>query len=178
VDNPFVPGEKMYRTGDLAKWLADGTIEFLGRIDHQVKIRGHRIELGEIESVLLAHEHITEAVVIAREDQHAGQYLCAYYISQQEATPAQLRDYAAQKLPAYMLPSYFVKLDKMPLTPNDKIDRKALPEPDLAANQSQAAYHPPRTETESILVSIWQNVLGIEKIGIRDNFYSLGGDSI
>ncbi|MDH6351839.1 amino acid adenylation domain-containing protein [Brevibacillus sp. 1238] len=178
VDNPFVPGEKMYRTGDLAKWLTDGTIEFLGRIDHQVKIRGHRIELGEIESVLLAHEHITEAVVIAREDQHAGQYLCAYYISQQEATPAQLRDYAAQKLPAYMLPSYFVKLDKMPLTPNDKIDRKALPEPDLTANQSQAAYHPPRTETESILVSIWQNVLGIEKIGIRDNFYSLGGDSI
>lgn len=178
VDNPFVPGEKMYRTGDLAKWLADGNIEFLGRIDHQVKIRGHRIELGEIESVLLSYEPITEAVVIAREDQQAGQYLCAYFISRQEVTPAQLREYAAQKLPAYMLPSYFVKLDKMPLTPNDKIDRKALPEPDFATNANLAAYHPPRNETESILASIWQDVLGVEKIGIRDNFYSLGGDSI
>ncbi|MED1799206.1 tyrocidine non-ribosomal peptide synthetase TycA [Brevibacillus porteri] len=177
VDNPFVPGEKMYRTGDLAKWLPNGEIEFLGRIDHQVKIRGHRIELGEIESVLLKHEQIKEAVVIAREDQHDQPYLCAYYISQLEVTPAQIREFAAQKLPAYMLPSYFVKLDKMPLTPNDKIDRKALPEPDVTA-ETNPAYEPPRNQTESILATVWQEVLGIEKIGIRDNFYSLGGDSI
>lgn len=178
VDNPFVPGEKMYRTGDLAKWLPDGTIEFLGRIDHQVKIRGHRIELGEIESVLLSHDQVKEAVVMAREDNQGGQYLCAYYISSCEVNPAQLRDYAAQKLPAYMLPSYFVKLDKMPLTPNDKIDRKALPEPDFSANANGDSYVPPRNETESILAAIWQDVLGIERIGIRDNFYALGGDSI
>ncbi|NQF12990.1 tyrocidine non-ribosomal peptide synthetase TycA [Brevibacillus sp. HB1.3] len=177
VDNPFVPGEKMYRTGDLAKWLPNGEIEFLGRIDHQVKIRGHRIELGEIESVLLKHEQIKEAVVIAREDQHAQPYLCAYYISQLEVSPTQIREYAAQKLPAYMLPSYFVKLDKMPLTPNDKIDRKALPEPDVTA-ETNLAYEPPRNQTESILATVWQEVLGIEKIGIHDNFYSLGGDSI
>ncbi|MFS0553783.1 amino acid adenylation domain-containing protein [Brevibacillus sp. 179-C9.3 HS] len=177
IDNPFIPGEKMYRTGDLAKWLPNGEIEFLGRIDHQVKIRGHRIELGEIESVLLKHELIKEAVVIAREDQHAGPYLCAYFISGQEVTPSQIREYTAQKLPAYMVPSFFVKLDKMPLTPNDKIDRKALPEPDLAVSPS-TAYEAPRNETESILAAIWQEVLGIEKIGIRDNFYSLGGDSI
>ncbi|MFF0826469.1 tyrocidine non-ribosomal peptide synthetase TycA [Brevibacillus sp. NPDC003359] len=177
VENPFVPGEKMYRTGDLAKWLPNGEIEFLGRIDHQVKIRGHRIELGEIESVLLKHDQIKEAVVVAREDQHDQPYLCAYFISQLEVTPTQIREYAAQKLPAYMLPSYFVKLNKMPLTPNDKVDRKALPEPDFTA-QTNSAYEAPRNQTESILATVWQEILGIEKIGIRDNFYSLGGDSI
>ncbi|MBA4532700.1 non-ribosomal peptide synthetase [Brevibacillus halotolerans] len=177
VDNPFIPGEKMYKTGDLAKWLPDGNIEYLGRMDHQVKIRGHRVELGEIESLLLQHPAIQEAVVLARDDHQGQSYLCAYIVSKEQVTVTEVREYVANELPNYMIPSYFVQLDKMPLTPNDKIDRRALPEPDKNQDTGKS-FDAPRNKIEESLVDIWQAVLGIEKIGIRDNFFELGGDSL
>ena len=124
VPNPFAPGERMYRTGDLARWLPDGNIEFLGRMDHQVKIRGYRIELGEIETALLKNEHVTEAVVMARENAQGQNELCAYVVAEGEQTVAQLRGELAQTLPSYMVPAHFVQLEKLPLTPNGKIDRQ------------------------------------------------------
>ncbi|MCG7317691.1 non-ribosomal peptide synthetase [Brevibacillus laterosporus] len=177
VENPFIPGQKMYKTGDLARWLPDGTIEYLGRADHQVKIRGHRVELGEIESLLLQHHQINEAAVLAREDEQGHSYLCAYLVSEEALSVAEIRGYLTDELPNYMIPSYFVQLDIMPLTPNDKIDRKALPEPDKNQNTGKE-YDAPRNDLEQLVTEIWQDVLGIEKIGIRDNFFELGGDSI
>jgi len=177
VENPFEPGKRMYKTGDLTRWLPDGNIEFLGRIDHQVKIRGFRIELGEVESQLLKHEAVKEAVVAAKGDQGGNKYLCAYITAEKELTIIELRGYLRQELPDYMVPSYFVQLDKMPLTPNGKIDRKALPEPD-GIIETGAEYEAPRSEMEEKLVSIWQEVLGAEKIGINDNFFDLGGHSL
>ncbi|MGG4442605.1 tyrocidine non-ribosomal peptide synthetase TycB [Brevibacillus fortis] len=177
VDNPFVPGEKMYRTGDLAKWLPDGNIEYLGRIDHQVKVRGHRVELGEVESVLLRYETIIEAAAITHLDDHGQPYLCAYYVANGEASPAQLREFMGKELPNYMVPSFFVQLDKMPLTPNDKIDRKALPKPSHEENMGRE-YDAPQSELEQLLATVWAEVLGIKQVGLKDNFFELGGDSI
>ncbi|MBX4267613.1 amino acid adenylation domain-containing protein, partial [Clostridium estertheticum] len=134
VANPFEPGEKMYRTGDLARWLPDGNIEYIGRIDHQVKIRGYRIELGEIENQLLKQENIKEAVVVDREDKQGNKYLCAYIACDKKMTIPQLRASLSKELPDYMVPAYFMKIEKMPLTPNGKTDRKALPEPDGEIN--------------------------------------------
>ncbi|MCY8701099.1 non-ribosomal peptide synthase/polyketide synthase [Bacillus spizizenii] len=177
VENPFVTGERMYKTGDLAKWLPDGNIEYLGRMDEQVKIRGFRIELGEIETAMLQAEEIKEAVVTAREDVHGLKQLCGYYVSSQPITVSQIREQLSQSLPGYMIPAYFIKLEKMPLTPNGKINQKELPTPDLQL-QDRVAYKPPRTQVEQLLVSTWESVLGAEKIGILDNFFDLGGDSI
>ena len=177
VENPFNPGERMYKTGDLARWLPDGNIEFIGRIDDQVKIRGFRIELGEIESQLLKHEEIKEAVVIDREDKDSNKYLCAYVVSNKEMTVTELREHLSKELPDYMVPAYFMQLEKIPLTPNGKIDRKALPEPDGDINTG-VEYVAPRNEIEEKIVKIWSEVLGVEKIGIDDNFFALGGDSI
>jgi bacitracin synthase 3 len=177
VANPFIPGTRMYRTGDLAQWLPDGNIEFLGRIDHQVKIRGNRIELGEIENRLLEHELIKEAVAIDRSDAGGTKYLCAYIVAMDELKVPELREYLLQKLPEYMVPSYFVKLDKMPLTPNGKIDRKALPNPEGRIS-SDREYAAPTNDLERKLVQIWQDILGVEKIGINDNFFELGGHSL
>lgn len=177
VDNPFVPGTKMYRTGDLARWLPDGTIEYLGRIDHQVKIRGHRVELGEVESVLLRYDTVKEAAAITHEDDRGQAYLCAYYVAEGEATPAQLRAYMENELPNYMVPAFFIQLEKMPLTPNDKIDRKALPKPNQEENRTEQ-YAAPQTELEQLLAGIWADVLGIKQVGTQDNFFELGGDSI
>ncbi|MCY8372394.1 non-ribosomal peptide synthase/polyketide synthase, partial [Bacillus haynesii] len=176
VPNPFVPGENMYRTGDLARFLPDGQIEYLGRIDHQVKIRGFRIELGEIENQLLKIEGIEAAAVMAREDQAGGKYLCAYIVADKTAGVADVRKCLLKELPDYMVPSYFVKLDQLPLTANGKIDRKALPEP--SGTFSEATYEAPRNRTEEKLVSIWEDVLGIENIGISHNFFELGGHSL
>jgi amino acid adenylation domain-containing protein/non-ribosomal peptide synthase protein (TIGR01720 family) len=177
IANPFIPGTKMYRTGDLARWLPDENIEFLGRMDHQVKIRGYRIELGEIENRLLEHERIKESVVIDRTDSQGNKYLCAYIVTVDELNITELKAYLLKNLPDYMVPSYFVKLDKIPLTPNGKIDRNAIPEPDgIIANGKE--YVAPVNKMEETLVKIWQGVLGNEKIGIRDNFFELGGDSI
>ncbi|MGX5439995.1 amino acid adenylation domain-containing protein [Bacillus thuringiensis] len=180
VPNPFVPGERMYRTGDLARVLPDGNIEFLGRIDHQVKIRGYRIELGEIETQLLKHEEVKEAVVIAREGNDRQQYLCAYFTSEtqkEELMIQEVRKVLAQELPEYMIPAFFVQLDKLPLTTNGKVDRKALPEPD-GSRIVGVAYEAPKNEVEEKLVSIWQDILGVKKVGINHHFFEIGGHSL
>ncbi|MCY7931339.1 non-ribosomal peptide synthetase, partial [Bacillus inaquosorum] len=177
VDDPFEPGAKMYKTGDLAKWLADGNIEYAGRMDEQVKIRGYRIELGEIEAALHQEEAIKEAVVTAREDIHGFKQLCAYYVSGGQITVSRLRKQLSHTLASYMVPAYFIELDEMPLTSNGKINRKGLPAPDFGL-QDRAEYKAPRTKVEEILVSAWEAVLGAENVSILDNFFDLGGDSI
>ncbi len=177
IENPFVPGERMYKTGDLARWLPDGNIEFLGRIDFQVKIRGFRIEMGEIESQLLKYEGISEAIVIAKEDKNRNSSLCSYICGEREYSISEIREHLAKELPEYMIPSYIIQLDKLPLSANGKIDRKALPEPDSSITTG-AEYVAPSNGIEEKLAAIWQEVLGIEKIGINDNFFELGGHSL
>jgi len=174
---PDLPGKRLYRTGDLARWLPDGNIEFLGRIDEQVQIRGNRVEPGEIEAALMLHEHIKEAVVLAREDTNGHYYLGAYYVADREIGISVLREFMASTLPSFMIPSYFVHLTEMPVTPNGKIDKKALPEPEDTMDTGEI-YIAPRNEREELINEIWQDVLGIEKIGINDNFFDLGGDSL
>ncbi|KAE8559798.1 non-ribosomal peptide synthetase [Paenibacillus polymyxa] len=176
VEHPFAPGERLYRTGDLARWLPDGNIEYLGRIDHQVKIRGFRIEIGEIEEQLLKIDSVQETIVIAREGK-SGQELCAYLVAGHPLTLGELRSALAQKLPNYMIPAHFVQLPRMPLTPNDKIDRKALPAPEGNA-LTGGAYVAPRNEAERTLVDVWQAVLNADRVGVTDHFFELGGDSI
>ncbi len=177
IENPSKKGQRLYKTGDLARWLPDGNIEFLGRIDNQVKIRGYRIELGEIEARILSYKGIEETIVIAREDKNKNKYLCGYIVADKEEIAEDLKDYLAKELPEYMIPAYFVKLEKLPLTANGKVDRKALSAPDGTINAG-VEYVAPTNEIEEKLVSIWQEVLAIEKVGINDNFFSLGGDSI
>ncbi|NOU71105.1 amino acid adenylation domain-containing protein [Paenibacillus sp. LMG 31458] len=177
MQNPFRNGERMYRTGDLARFLPDGNLAFLGRIDHQVKIRGHRIELGEIESQLLNHPSVMAAAVLDRKDAQGGTYLCAYYVSDRPLHSLELRAYLLKELPEYMVPSFFMELDKLPVTPNGKTDRRALPEPD-GEFVSGTEYVPPTNVVEEALIAIWQEVLGIARIGIHDNFFSLGGHSL
>ncbi|MCL6589230.1 MAG: amino acid adenylation domain-containing protein [Firmicutes bacterium] len=169
---------QIYRTGDRVKWLEDGTIKFLGRMDRQVKIRGYRIELGEIENRLLQHEAVLEAAAIDREGADGYKYLAAYFVARGEITGAELRDHLARSLPEYMLPAVFVPLDKIPKTPNGKIDRKALPQVDGQWNQSSpVAYQAPETLIEKNLAAIWQNVLQCDQVGIHDNFFEVGGNS-
>jgi amino acid adenylation domain-containing protein len=165
-----------YQTGDLARWLSGGVLEFLGRKDRQVKIRGFRIELGEIESRLLAHPGVTDAAVIDRESDTGEKYLCAYIVAP-GITTGELPGYLSAALPDYMIPAYFVPLTQIPLTPNRKVDRQALPEPRLERNNT---YVPAQTETEKKLVDIWANILTLEpgQIGIDDNFFALGGHSL
>jgi len=177
VANPFVPGKKIYKTGDMARWLPDGNIELLGRRDNQVKIRGHRVELGEIENRLLSHVEVKEAVVVAREDNNANRYLCAYIVSEKEFTVQELREYLSIELYEYMIPSYFCRLDSLPITANGKIDRKALPEPSGNVKMG-TEYAPPSNEVEEALVKLWCSVLITKKIGVDDDFFDLGGDSL
>ncbi|UHA73546.1 non-ribosomal peptide synthetase [Paenibacillus sp. 481] len=177
VDNPFVSGERMYRTGDLARWLPDGTIEYIGRIDDQVKIRGFRIELGEVEAHLLNVASIQEATVTVYETDAGGKQLCAYFVAEQAISGSELRGILAQELPSYMIPAYFVQLERMPLTPNGKVDRKALPAPEQSV-QTGTPYVAPRTPQEAQLAQIWQEVLGRERVGVQDNFFELGGHSL
>ncbi|WP_278286427.1 MULTISPECIES: non-ribosomal peptide synthetase [Clostridium] len=174
--NPYESGQRMYRTGDLARWIPNGNIEYLGRIDHQVKIRGFRIELGEIENNLLKLEEIKEVVVLAREKEE-NKYLCAYYVGEKEYNISELREELKKSLPDYMIPAYFIKLESMPLTPNGKVDRKALPEPDGKINTG-VKYEAPRNELEKQLVEIWEDVLDVCDIGINDNFFEIGGHSL
>lgn len=176
INNPYMKGEKIYLTGDLAKWNKDGSVEFLGRIDHQVKIRGYRIELGEIESVLLQHEFVREAAVIARED-GGSPYLCAYIVSADSTTAEELREFLQQKLPEYMLPSFYVFIEKIPLLWSGKIDKKVLPAP-LDLLEKRTEYKEPENGTEQVLVQAWTEALGLSRVGVEDNFFSLGGDSI
>ncbi|MED1913794.1 non-ribosomal peptide synthase/polyketide synthase [Bacillus thuringiensis] len=181
VPNPFANGEagyeRMYRTGDLARWMPDGNIEYLGRIDHQVKIRGYRIELGEVEAQILKVEDVQEVIVLARADEQGQNQLIAYYVAKREVSASELRGLLGEKLPNYMVPTYLMQLAHMPLTPNDKIDRRALPAPDKGA-QSKNEYVAPRTAAEQAVALVWQTVLGTQRIGLRDNFFDLGGDSI
>jgi amino acid adenylation domain-containing protein len=168
--------KKLYRTGDLCRWLADGNIEFIGRIDRQVKIRGFRIELGEIENRLLGHDEIKDVVVVSKEDSRGThRYLCAYFVSDGELSMTRLREYLSGSLPDYMIPSYFVPLDTIPLTPNGKVDRRALPGPESAAGREYSA---PRDELEKQLISIWSDVLNVGRMGIDDDFFELGGHSL
>ncbi|WP_277884426.1 amino acid adenylation domain-containing protein [Paenibacillus polymyxa] len=169
--------ERMYRTGDLARWLPDGNIEYLGRIDHQVKIRGYRIELGEIEAQIIKVDGIKESIVIARADQQGDYHLAAYYVAEKEISGSMMLNLLNEKLPNYMVPSYFIQLQNMPLTPNGKIDRKALPAPEDSL-QSRADYVAPRTWVEVKLAQIWQDVLGLEQVGVKENFFEIGGHSL
>ncbi|WP_426454579.1 amino acid adenylation domain-containing protein [Paenibacillus sp. S-38] len=177
VENPFEPGERMYRTGDLARWLPDGNVEYIGRMDHQVKIRGYRIELGEVEAQLLQVEDVTEAVVIAREDKLGQKQLCAYYVAARELASSEIRSRLSAVLPGHMIPAHLIQLPGMPLTVNGKLDRKALPAPG-GRRQTGVEYAAPRTPEEHLLVSVWKSVLGAERIGVKDSFFELGGDSI
>jgi amino acid adenylation domain-containing protein len=182
IPNPFAgePGARMYTTGDLGRYLPDGDIEFLGRADHQVKIRGFRIELGEIEAALREHSLVRGALVVERPDASGDGRVVAYVAAGKDATPSvsELRKVLREKLPEFMIPSAFVMLEAFPLTPNGKVDRRALPEPGAASAGLQTAYLPPRTELETAIVSVWQEVLHLEKVGINDNFFDLGGHSI
>ncbi|MFP5263076.1 MAG: amino acid adenylation domain-containing protein [Blastocatellia bacterium] len=182
IPNPFSaePGARLYKTGDWARYLPDGSIDFIGRIDHQVKVRGYRIELEEIEAVLHDHAAIRDGVVLAKEDEQGNKRLVAYVVvyPEQAVTAAQLRDFLRQKLPDYMIPAAFIMLDELPLTPHGKVDRRALPEPDAARPKVGNLFVAPRNETEELLAGVWSQVLKIERVGIDDDFFALGGDSI
>jgi amino acid adenylation domain-containing protein/non-ribosomal peptide synthase protein (TIGR01720 family) len=180
INNPFIPGERLYKTGDLARYLPNGTIEFLGRIDHQVKIHGFRIELGEIEAALLKHPGVSETAVIVQEDEPDNKRLVAYVVPKHKSAPtsSELRSFLLEWLPEYMVPSFFVQLKALPLTPNGKVNRQMLPAPDASRPELKEAYVPPRTPTEEKLANLWAEVLKVERVGIHDNFFELGGDSI
>ncbi|MYM28287.1 amino acid adenylation domain-containing protein [Duganella sp. CY15W] len=178
--DPFVAHGRMYKTGDLGRWRADGTLEFLGRNDFQVKLRGFRVELGEIETQLARLDGVHEAVVIAREDRPGDKRLVAYVVATPDAPrpdPVQLRTQLAERLPEYMVPLAYVPLEALPLTPNGKLDRKALPAPDSDA-YIQHTYEAPQGEIEQVLARIWSELLGIEQVGRQDNFFELGGHSL
>ncbi|UCH94518.1 MAG: amino acid adenylation domain-containing protein, partial [Candidatus Aminicenantes bacterium] len=175
---PLAARGKLYQTGDLARWLPDGNVDFLGRIDHQVKIRGFRIEPGEIENHLIKMDEIKEATVLVKEDEKGEHYLCAYVVPHTKLRVSQIKDFLQQRLPAYMIPSYFILLEQIPLNPNGKVDKKALPEPDR--KEPGQDYIAPRNRVEKKLVKIWSEVLGVErdKISINTNFFEWGGHSL
>jgi len=186
VPDPFgMPGSRMYRSGDLARWRADGSLDFLGRNDHQVKLRGFRIELGEIEAALQACPGVREAVVLARQDgEH--QRLVAYLVadgsapespSAESLSPEALRTQLSTRLPDYMLPAIYVRLPALPLTPNGKLDRLALPEPN-ASTLNSSAYEPPQGPVEETLAALWCELLGLPQVGRHDDFFALGGHSL
>jgi aspartate racemase len=182
IPNPFSdePGKRLYKTGDLVRYLPDGNIEFLGRQDYQVKIRGFRIELGEIEAVLGQYPAVLETAVLAREDVPGDKRLVAYVVASHVPTPtfSELRSFLKEMLPDYMIPSAFVFLDAFPITPNGKVDRRALPVPDGTRPELDRGFVAPRTPVEEVLAEIWGKMLGVEKVGIHDNFFELGGHSL
>jgi bacitracin synthase 3 len=178
VDNPFKKGERMYKTGDLAKWLSDGNIAFIGRKDSQVKIRGYRIELGEIETALHGCKGISAAAVLTITDNNGEKDLVAYVSGEEGLVVADIRAYLDEILPAYMIPHHFVVMESLPLTTSGKIDRKNLPTPDAVGIGSGTAQVAPRNETEEKLLGIWQEILGKNNIGVKDDFFNLGGHSL
>lgn len=184
LPNPFggEAGGTLYKTGDLARYLPDGAIEFLGRLDNQVKVRGFRVELGEIESVLGQLPEVRDVVAIVREDQPGSKRIVAYLTARpphgDDLSPERLRGFLHDRLPDFMIPGAFVTLDALPLNPNGKVDRRALPAPDWRASRPEDDYTAPRTETEERLARIWAGVLNLERVGIHDNYFALGGDSI
>jgi surfactin family lipopeptide synthetase C len=179
ISNPFIKGDTLYKTGDLVRRLPDGNLEFLGRIDTQIKLRGFRIELAEIEAVLNQHPEIDRVVVTMQEDEPGNKYLVAYIVAQEHPpTTSTLRNFLKEKLPDYMIPAAFVFLEALPLTPNAKIDRSALPAPDISHRNLEVEFIAPRTPTEQELATIWAEVLRLEQVGIHDNFFELGGHSL
>ncbi len=178
LSNPFRPGEKLYKTGDLARWREDGNLVYLGRSDHQVKIRGFRIELGEIESALKSHPGVGEAIVVVREDRPGDKRLAAYVVNRsgQQATTDELRNCVAQKLPQYMVPVHVVFLPHMPMTPNGKVDRQALPVP--TEEEPGRDLEMPSEGLESQVAGVWAEVLGVKRVGAMENFLELGGHSL
>ncbi|AFY58519.1 amino acid adenylation enzyme/thioester reductase family protein,thioester reductase-like protein [Rivularia sp. PCC 7116] len=179
ISNPFLLSEKLYKTGDIARYLSNGNIEFIGRVDHQVKIHGYRIELGEIETTLLKHPAIKETVVIAKEDKSGNKRLIAYTVADftRTVTTDDLRHFLQQHLPEYMVPNTFVQMQALPLTPNGKINRAALPNP-TTQGLSSTTFVAPRNLVEEKLTELWVQILGVNQVGINDNFFELGGDSI
>ena len=181
IPHPFSDqaGARLYRTGDMARYMPDGDIEYLGRIDKQVKLRGFRIELGEIETVLGRYPAVREAAVVCHDDGVQSQRLIAYVVAEDTSKPtaAEMRAFVSAHLPNYMVPSVFMVLDSLPLTPNGKLDQRALPAPD-GERQSVEAFTEPRTQLEHQLINIWQEVLNVDRIGIFDNFFELGGHSL
>ena len=182
IPNPFSvePGARLYRTGDRARYLPEGNIEFLGRTDHQVKIRGFRIEPGEIEAVLIQHPDVEQAIVMPWAETPEQRRLVAYVVPHQARAPsaAELRDYLKKKLPEYMVPSSFTLLDGLPRTPHGKVDREALPIPDQRQPAMEESYVPPRSPEEEMIVEIWAEVLKLDRVGVHDNFFDLGGHSL
>jgi hypothetical protein len=180
IPHPFSdkPGARLYKTGDLVRYLSSGDIEFLGRMDQQVKIRGFRIELGEIEKVLSEHPEVFQSVVVAREEDPGDKQLVAYVVATAGATITgrELRAFLKERLPEYMAPSFFTFLEALPLSPNGKVDRKALPAP--AQIRSEETFSAPRTPIEKSLARIWADVLNLDEVGIHDNFFELGGHSL
>ncbi|WP_340203741.1 amino acid adenylation domain-containing protein, partial [Ascidiimonas sp. W6] len=177
IENPFVEGERIYKTGDLARWMPDGNIEFIGRIDNQVKIRGYRIELGEIENALTKIKGVSACCVLAKEDALGNKRLVGYLVMGETIDKKIIQDSLKQSLPEYMVPTIWVELESMPLNSSGKLDKKALPDPDTSL-LSNREYVPPRNQTEQTLVAIWQELLGIDKVGVHDNFFELGGHSL
>ena len=178
IENPFLDyEERLYRTGDLARFLPDGNIEFLGRADHQIKIRGFRIELAEIENQLLNHEDVSDAVVLSREDHNGIKTLCAYFVSERGLSEVELKSYLSEKIPSYMVPSYFVSLREIPLLPNNKVDRLSLPQPEQSV-LARVEYVAPGDEVEEKLAEICRGVLTMEKLGVNDNLFEFGVNSL
>jgi len=173
-------GARLYRTGDLVRYRSDGNIEFLDRLDRQVKIRGYRIEPSEVESILSRHPSVRQAVVVAREDSPGGPFLVAYVLPNRALQPAPdaLHSFVREQLPEYMVPVAFVTLNSLPLTPSGKLDRLALPALDTSRPTIRTAYAVPRTPIEETLARVWAQILGIERIGVRDNFFEIGGHSL
>ncbi|OMP74482.1 non-ribosomal peptide synthetase, partial [[Flexibacter] sp. ATCC 35208] len=178
ISHPYLNGVRMYRTGDIGRWLPDGNIEYLGRADDQVKIRGYRIELGEIENTLKSFPGIHDAVVIARHLKDTDQELLAYFSCKELIPEATLKDHLAQFLPAYMIPAYFIALEQFPLTSSGKTDRKRLPLPDNRSVEKEHHHMGPRTAVEHQLVKIWEDLLDVHQASVYDDFFELGGHSL
>jgi hypothetical protein len=180
--NPFSyePGARLYKTGDLARYLAEGQVEFLGRIDQQVKLRGFRIELEEIEAALNEHQDVTAAVVIVREDEPGDKRLVAYLVPARQWSEGgrRLEEFLRGKLPEYMIPSSFVALDQLPMTSNGKVDRKRLPAVEGVRKQLKSEYIQPQGGTEELIAGIWRSCLKVDRVGMADNFFDLGGHSL
>ncbi|HEX8353469.1 MAG TPA: phosphopantetheine-binding protein, partial [Pyrinomonadaceae bacterium] len=180
VPDPFTSeaGARLYKTGDVVRRLAGGEVEYLGRADHQVKLRGFRIELGEVEAVVGGYPGVRECVAVVREDAPGDRRIVAYLVAEPETERAALQEFLQGRLPEYMVPSALVFLDGLPMTPNGKLDRKALPAPDHTRPELGGGYVPPSNPLEEDLAKMWGELLGVERVGIHDNFFELGGHSL